>query len=79
MKKQDCLYLDGEITLASHGKYIVDLADTPLEAICTARRMEKLRIGLMQGDVVTVEIPLLSMEPNSKRVHGRLVWRHCPN
>lgn len=73
-KKPSCLYLDGVITKGAHGKYHVSL-ENDMNALATANKMNNLKIGLMEGDKVVVEIPLLSLNPN-ERVQGRIVWRY---
>ena len=67
------MYLDGEVTSNAHGTYHVSLTNG-LTAICTARKLENLKVGLMPGDVIVVEVPLLSLNPN-EIIRGRVVWR----
>jgi len=77
MKKADCLYIDGEVRKGAHGMWHVSL-DNSMNALCTARKMDNLKIGLLEGDQVLCEIPLLSMNP-SETLRGRIVWRHRTN
>lgn len=74
MRKEGCLYIDGVIDNGAHGIYHVSL-ENGLPAVVTARKMEALRLSLLQGDNVVVEIPALSMSP-SEKLKGRIVWRH---
>ena len=76
-RKESCLYIDGLITNSAHGIYMVEL-DNGMVANCTARRMEHLRISLIDGDRVTVEIPTASLEPNATHQRGRVIWRCSP-
>ena len=73
-RKEGCLYIDGIISNSSHGIYIVEL-DNEMKANCSARRMEHLRVSILDGDKVTVEIPTASLEPNAEYQRGRIVWR----
>lgn len=73
-KKSDCVYIDGTIEHSSHGFHKVAM-ENGMEALCTSRRMENLRVGLLAGDRVVVEIPTATMNPN-ERIRGRIVWRH---
>ena len=77
-QKEGCLYIDGLITNSAHGTYIVEL-DNGMVANCTARRMEHLRVSILNGDKVTVEIPTASLEPNAEYQKGRIVWRFSVN
>lgn len=74
LKKSDCVYVDGLIEHSSHGFHKVAM-DNGMESLCTSRRMENLRVGLLAGDRVVVEIPTATMNPN-ERIRGRIVWRY---
>ena len=75
LKKSGCIYIDGLIEHTAHGTYNCKL-ENGLDAICTARKMENVRISLMPGDKVVVEIPASALNPNEERQRGRVVWRH---
>lgn len=76
-KKDSCLYVDGEVTLATRGVFKVQL-DNGLECVASARKMEQLRVSLLPGDRVTCEIPALGLNPN-EQIRGRIVWRFKNN
>ena len=48
-----------------------------MESVCTARKMDHKRVGLLIGDNVTVEIPTEALSPGSA-IKGRIVWRIRP-
>ena len=73
LKKADCLYLNGVISKQAHGVFHTDL-ENGMTAICTARRMANIKISLMLGDKVVVEIPTATLNPN-EQLRGRIVWR----
>lgn len=73
LKKEGCIYLDGEITFSSRGFYKVAM-ENGMESICTANRMDHKRVGILPGDQCTVEIPAASLSPGAA-VKGRIVWR----
>ena len=66
--------MDGVIEMGAHGTYHVTL-ENGLPAICTARKMESLKLSLLPGDDIVVEIPALSLSP-TETVKGRVIWRH---
>jgi translation initiation factor IF-1 len=37
--------------------------------------MESLKLSLLQGDEVVIEIPALALSP-TEVVRGRVIWRH---
>jgi len=74
LRKENCIYINGCIDKAVHGIYHVT-GENEMQFLCTARRMEALRVGLMQGDKVVVEVPLLGLEAGADRQRARLVWR----
>lgn len=77
LKKDGCIYLDGEVTFSSRGVYKVNM-ENGLQSICTASKMDHKRVGILLGDNVTVEIPAASLSPGSA-IRGRLVWRIRPS
>jgi len=74
LHKDGCLYIDGVVDSGAHGHWKVEL-ENGMEALTTARKLEKIRVGLLPGDKVAVEIPALSLNPLEK-VRGRVVWRY---
>lgn len=74
LRKENCIYIKGVIDKAVHGIYHVT-GENEMQFICTARRMEALKVGLITGDKVCIEIPLLGLEANAERQRARLVWR----
>jgi translation initiation factor IF-1 len=74
LKKQDCLYINGDVIKQSHGTYIVT-CEHELEIIATARKLENKRLEVLEGDRVVCEIPLNSLEAGAQRQRGRIVWR----
>ncbi len=76
LKKEGCIYLNGEVTFTSRGVYKVWMVND-MEAICTASKMDHKRVGILPGDNVTVEIPAVSLSPGCP-VRGRIVWRIRP-
>ena len=75
MKKDDCLYINGVIEKSTHGIYHVT-GENEMQFLCTARRMEALKVGLMPGDKVAIEVPLLGFESGAVRQRARLVWHY---
>ncbi len=73
LKKEGCIYLDGEVMFSSRGVYKV-MMENGLESICTASKMDHKRVGILLGDNVTVEIPAASLSPGSA-IRARIVWR----
>lgn len=59
----------------AHGIYHVNL-ENQLNVIATARKMEQLRVGLLEGDKVVVEIPAAALNPNEAHQRGRILWRY---
>ena len=51
--------------------------ENQLESVCTARKMDHKRVGLLIGDNVTVEIPTEALSPGCT-IKGRIVWRIRP-
>ena len=85
--KDHHLYAEGEITHTGGGVYKVALSsvwddnkssfvELPVQmvSICTASKLDHNRVSLLLGDLVTVEIPTLALNPTEK-VKGRIVWR----
>ena len=75
LRKDDCIYIDGVVDKAIRGTYHVT-GSNEMSFLCTARRMESLRVSIMPGDNVVIEIPLLGLEEGSEKQRGRLVWRY---
>ena len=75
LHKSGCIYIDGVIDHAAHGTYNITL-ENGMSATCTARKMENVRISLMPGDKVVIEIPTSALNPNEEKQKGRVVWRH---
>lgn len=73
-KKDSCAYLNGEVSLSCYGIHHV-LLQNGLKCICTSRKMDKLKIKILVGDVVTVEIPMSSLSTIDD-LKGRVVWRN---
>ena len=73
LKKEGCIYINGIIDSGAHGFYHVNL-ENKMNALCTARRMEALKLSLLPGDDVVIEIPANSLNP-TERLNGRIVWR----
>ena len=73
-KKTGCLYVNGVISHACRGNYIVTL-ENGMEGVMTSRKLEGLKVSLLTGDAVVCEIPTAGFEPNAKRLRGRVVWR----
>jgi len=76
LKKEGCIYLNGEVTFSSRGVYKVAM-ENGMESICSASKMDHKRVGILPGDNVTVEIPAVSLSPGCP-VRGRIVWRIRP-
>ena len=74
MRKEGCLYIDGELVSGAHGTFHVSL-ENQMECICTARKMEALKVSLLPGDRCVIEIPAGSMSP-TETLRGRIIWRH---
>ena len=74
MRKDGCLYIDGELISGAHGTFHVSL-ENGMDCICTARKMEALKVYLLQGDKCVIEIPAVSMSP-TETLRGRIIWRH---
>ena len=75
LRKEDCIYINGTIDKAVRGIYHVT-GENEMHFLCTARRMESLKVGLMPGDRVVIEVPLLGLEAGCDRQRARLVWRY---
>ena len=76
LKKDGCIYLNGEVTFSSRGVYKV-MMENDMEALCTATKMDHRRIGILLGDKVTVEVPTASLSPGSP-IRARIIWRTRP-
>ena len=73
MKKNSCIYMNGEVSHSCKGTYKVKM-ENGMNSICTASKMDHKRIGVLVGDYVTVEIPADSLYPGSA-LRGRICWR----
>ena len=74
IKKDRFIYQKGVITKVAHGTYKVNL-ESGIETINTARRLDTfLKISLIEGDIVYVEIDPLNLTPGEV-VRGRIVYR----
>ena len=73
LRKSDCIYLEGVVTLNSRGNSKVIL-ENDLECLCSYSKLKHRRITLLVGDEVLVEIPVLSLAPGEK-LRGRIVYR----
>ena len=74
LKKDTCVYMDGVVESGAHGHWKIKL-DNGMNALATARKLENIRINLLPGDKVTVEIPALGLNPKEV-IRGRIVWRY---
>ena len=74
LRRDDCAYMKGEVTHSCYGIHHVDL-ENGMKSLCTSRKMDQYKIGILLGDVVTVEIPMIGLSPTEKP-RGRIVWRN---
>jgi len=66
----------GEVSTSCRGSYKV-LLENGMECVATARKIDSyLKVTILVGDTVTVEIPTASLSPNEKYIRGRIVWRN---
>jgi translation initiation factor IF-1 len=74
-RKRDHIYMEGAITYHAHGKYKV-LLDNGMDCISTANKLDFLKVNLLIGDRVLIEIPTSGLSPDGKyKVQGRIVYR----
>jgi len=75
LKKGSNIYMNGEVTSSCRGSYKVTL-ENGMSSMCTARKMDSyLKVSILVGDIVVVEIPPESLNPKEKYILGRIVWR----
>ena len=66
--------MEGLIEQSAHGIHNVEL-DNKLKAVCTARKLDSIRVSLLPGDRVVCEIPTAGLEPGASKLKARIVWR----
>lgn len=74
MRKEGAIYINGVVEFGSHGTFHVTL-ENGMKCIATAKKLDYLKVGVLPGDPVVVEIPAVSLNPSDKFVKGRIVWR----
>lgn len=68
--------MEGAITKACRGTYFVNLSNE-MECLATARKMDSyLKVSLLEGDKVTVELDPLNFSQGEEKVRGRIIWRN---
>ena len=73
--KADKIQIHGYIQQSCHGIYHVDL-ENGMKCLATARKMDAyMKVNLLMGDKVVVEIPPESLSANEPKVRGRIIWR----
>lgn len=74
-KKRDHIYMEGVIEYHAHGKYKV-LLENGMDCLATANKLDFLKVNLLVGDNVLIEIPTSGLSPDSRyKVSGRIVYR----
>ena len=75
LKKDKFIYMDGVVESHAHQFFKVRLKNG-IETLCTAKRLEHMRVGLMTGDKVVAELDPLNFSQGETTLKGRLVWRY---
>ena len=75
LKKEGNLYLEGVVESSSRSFYFCK-GENGMDFLCTSNKLDNLRIKVITGDRVVIEVPLLALEPDAERQRGRIVFRY---